>query len=189
MSLNHINPEQLADLWTRRVTGRMTLTGISPEEVQETTDILKSFIKTGVEMLIQEPEILIPRESLENLQPAGGDAKVLEIFQQPEPVPLDAEKLNKLIELFIRSVNQMSKQLRDRGTSWDDRRYILEQASWETFNMAKLLIGLYYTPDSKMRAMDTNEMLLTEMVKQGTNEILGRYLEAAKNPSMSSEGG
>ncbi|MBY0405184.1 MAG: hypothetical protein K2X66_14900 [Cyanobacteria bacterium] len=174
--LSTINPENFANQWTQRVTGSMKKMGVPEEEVAENTTILFSLIKTGTELLIQEPEIKLP--ALENIQGLNlPEAKeFMALFTTQAPLQMTPERLNQIIELFIRSINQMSKTLKSRGLPWEERKYILEQAAWETFNLSKTLVSIYHMPRSIIKSLDAENTLLQEMIKEGTQETLKRFL-------------
>jgi hypothetical protein len=182
MTVQYVNPEQYARQWTEKVTQRMRQAGVSQEEIDENTAILQSFIKTGAELLIQDPRIEIPDTAGLDALTTPETKEMVQFFHQEEPFELDIPRFNQLIELFVRSVNLMAKTLRARGLPWEARRPILEQAAWETFTLAKVIIAVYHSPRSKFRVIDPEDKMAQEIMRQGTMEILQRYLNQPPPP-------
>lgn len=180
MTVQYINPEEYANQWTAKVVKRLQEAGVHPDEIEENRLILSSFIKTGAELLKKEPVLHLPDTSqLTGLDhPLAKD--IAQMFAQEAPVELDIPKCDQLIDLFVRSVNQMSKTLRQTRLVWDVRKVIMEQAAWETFNLCKLLVSVYNMPNSKLKYMDDNKVLQKEMLRQGTQAIVDRHLAERK---------
>jgi hypothetical protein len=65
---------------------------------------------------------------------------------------------------------------------WDTRRSILEQASWETFNLSKLFVALYNLPNSKLKYLDDQKVIQKELLKQGTQSIVDRHVQNLDAP-------
>lgn len=183
MATPSINATAMARQWSQRVTERMRKAGVPEVEIQETANIMFSFVKTAVELLVQDPVVTVPELGEISAFQGEHTTEIASLFEQKEPFTLDVVRINQVIELFIRSVNQMSKELRSRGLAWEERKRILEEASWETFNLAKLLVTLFNMPNSKFKLMEQNETFIMELIKQGTAQTLHKYL----NPSYAQE--
>jgi hypothetical protein len=182
MTVHYINPEEYAAHWTNKVLAQLEAQGLSGSELEELRLVLLSFVRIAAELIQKEPVLTLPDTSgLDNMNhPMVKDLS--QLFNQQAPLEMDIPKCDQLVDLFIRSIILMSKSLRQTPFDWDTRRSILEQASWETFNLSKLFVALYNLPNSKLKYLDDQKVIQKELLKQGTQSIVDRHVQNLDAP-------
>lgn len=178
MAVNTINPTAFAQQWADKVAERMRQAGVNETDIEETATILRSFVKTGVEILIKDPTVKLPtlEQDLDRYKLSDGQ-DLSQLLQQREPFELTVVHINQVTDLFVRTVNHMAKTLRAHNFPWEARKDILEKASWETFNLSKVLVTLVSMPNSRFRKLENPQVFQYEMLQRGTDEILAKYLK------------
>lgn len=160
MVLKGVKPEDVAEQWAGRIRERMESSGnFDPEEVDELFNVIKSFTKTAVELLQEEPVARVPNSET--------------------ALELNDDQAHLVIELFLRGVNQVAKRLRDKGLPWEQRRDILESLSWKIFNLSKLLIGLQNQSNQPFQQVLKSSHDLKTMMKHSAEELLTQELREA----------
>lgn len=157
MVFEGVQPEEMAEQWASRITDRMRTLNIPDEEVTEIHQIIRSFTKTAVDLIREEPTIELPYTD--------------------QDLPLDNEKAHLIIDLFLRGVNQTAKRLRDKGRPWEERKYEIEQMAWKIFNLSKLLVGLKHIPNPAFKGILKQDRDLKIMMKHSTEELIRKELQ------------
>lgn len=152
MSVQDLNPKELADLWSQRVADRMRDLNLPEEEVNENYLVIHSFVFKAADLIKNEPVIKVPYSD--------------------DVIPIDGERAQLIIDLFLRGVNHVSKRLRDSGKPWDERKTLLEDLAWKVYNLAKLLVALQIKPNKHLGEMFKSHGDLKTMMKASAEEVL-----------------
>ncbi len=142
----------LSQEWATRIGERLKEIGINPTEVEETQVIVLTFTRTAADELSRDRTIALPYSA--------------------EPMIIDGEQAHQIIDLFLRGVNHIAKRLRDKRTSWEERKPILERMAWKLFNLSKLLVGFLYIPNPGMENILNSSKDLQLLMKQSADVLL-----------------
>ncbi len=160
----NFNPEQLAAEWSGRIAQRMKEIGVSPQEVEETRNIIVAFTRTAAQELIKEPRITPPYSN--------------------EHFDLTPALAHQIIELFLRGVNYIAKKLRDSGKGWDERKEVLENIAFKLFNLAKLLVAFTVIPNPTISNLLNSPKDLQLMMRQSADVLLDEMTTGRKGGGM-----
>ncbi len=159
MTIHELQGEQLAETWRDRVVKRMEAKDASSEEIEESAFIIYNLSKAVVESLKSEPTIQLPGRA--------------------ETLILDREEGEFILELFVRSILNMTNQLREVQATvemdWDSRKNVLEQAAWEVLILSKIVFASSKLPGKAQILLKSEEDMFLIM-RKSTDEILKRHL-------------
>jgi len=156
--------DDLANEWASRICARLEKSGVTPEELSETRNIIFSFTRTAVSELEREPEVYLPHSET--------------------PFKIEAKDAHMIIELFLRGVHHCARKLRDTTLDWDVRRGHLETLAWKLFNLAKLLVGFLNIPDPNVQSHLHSHKDLQMMMKQSADTMLREELSGVKGVQL-----
>jgi hypothetical protein len=152
MTASLFDAETLASEWTERICQRLREIGVGVDELRETQIIIHTFTKTAVIELSRDRVVKLP--------------------YSPDPMIIEVEQAHQIIDLFLRGVNQVSKNLRNSGKTWSERKVILEAVAWKIFNLAKLLVAFLTVPNPELASVLKNSRDLQLMMKQSVGNLL-----------------